>query len=123
MMAALADDSALLARYLDVVNRSIEVHRSQRRMLQRLLAAETNLGDRTVVCEITHHDGSPPTPLGVRLEHGCLRASPPADGAPGLEWRIPRGHLERVIRDPWKYVQHPEQLDWSWAHPDVAKTA
>lgn len=114
MMTRLVDDSVLLARYIDVLNWSLQAHRNHLRVLERLEVARVPSEERSVATVVRHRDGSPETRFAVCFTDGKLCASSVPHDDPEYVWRLNREHLERVVESPREFLHHPEQLDWGW---------
>ena len=107
------EDRALLARYLDLLNRAIT--RSKQRFPYRVVleALRNELGGRIVHVTLADDSGRG-TALACRFEGSRLAPTMGRDRgreASSLSWTLARDHVHDVMARPWHYLVDPQRFE------------
>ena len=110
------DEQALFSQALEVVNQAIHRHKDDFPYKQMFAAAEKLMGDAKMGVALTKEAGADPYDYyTVDYEDGRWKlAGRGRQGDPDVTWTVTRDYLEEVVRNPDRYLEHPEKLDLDW---------
>ena len=109
------DTPTLFAQYLNVANAALSANEDRFPYKQILRALSDRLNGKRVGVAVYKDDSSSPFDyFTITFHDGHLSYLAHGKEAPDIVWKAPRRHLERVVRDPKEYIEHPAKLDWDW---------
>jgi hypothetical protein len=110
------DDKTLMTQYVGVVNQALAKHEDTF-VLKNLIdvVGRTVKGKRVGVAVYSSSPDSPHNYFTLRY-NDAKRFEIVAHGKeePAFEWKVKRSHLDAVVANPSKYIEHPLMLDWEW---------
>lgn len=101
---------------LNVMNAALEIHRHSLRLRPLLSLAEAQLNGRDLTVAIIDDDR--PTrrvdSVTIRLQYGRFVLVSHTRTRAQADWRVSLGYLMDVARNPRRYLDDPEQFDFTW---------
>lgn len=100
---------------LDVLNRAISSNNDTFPYREVFDACDTLYGDEPLRVQIYEDDVE--SPIGeyfIKFENKLFKPAGPHDGKPTMAWKVSKDYLEKVVKNPQDYIDHPEKLDWDW---------
>lgn len=105
------DVKALFRRYLDICNEAIEKHKSELPYKTILSATDMFIDNRPI--DLAVYDDEPKAAFSLYFKNKKLTGDAHLKDTKKA-WRMNLSHLREVVKNPEKYIKHPEKLDLDW---------
>lgn len=114
----------LLSEALAVMRRAIEAHRDEAPWRDIVSRTSGRRGRRSFGVAIT--EGEPARVVdsyAIRVHEGRFEVVEHGAMPPAVEWRGAAEHLRRIVAQPDRYIDDPEQLGLGWLVSQLAPAA
>lgn len=107
--------NALFTEYVNVVNRALNANRTKFPWKQIREATE-NIADgkKFGVAVYTSDKKNPHDWFTIEYDDGQFDLTGNAKKSTDVDWKVSRKYLEKVVKNPEKYVESPSKLDTDW---------
>ncbi len=109
------DSTALFTQYVDVVNKSLDMHKGEFPYKQLLKAADSLLEDKTVAVAIYKDDADEPHDwFTMGFDHQTFQFIQHGKTDANLTWRAKEDYIRNVVENPKEYIESPSKLEFGW---------
>ena len=108
------DNSQLVTKYLDVVNRSLQANRDHFPWKQIIAKGETTWSGKNIGLGINEPGREVPETYTIKFVNGSFVNDGPGKVDTTYTWEADKAFMEKVVANPQEYIDNPMKINWDW---------